>query len=367
MARARRLRPGRTVPPDGDEANYYFALRHRHRRTGPAPPTTRSSTSTVRADFPILAERVNGHPLIWLDNAATTQKPQAVIDRLSYFYAHENSNIHRAAHELAARATDAYEGARDTVRAVHRRRFAARRSSFVRGTTEAINLVAQELGQGKHLARGRRDRHLAPGAPRQHRAVAACCRRDRRGAARDPGGRRRASAAGRVRRSCSVRSTKLVAVTQVSNALGTVTPAEQIVELAHRVRRAGVDRRRAVGAAPARSTCRRWVRTSSSSPATRSSARPGSACCTAGPEVLEEMPAWQGGGNMIDDVTFEKTTLPGTAEQVRGRHRQHRRRRRAGRGAGLRRTGSASSNIAATSTSCWSTRRRGCGRSPGCA
>ena len=72
--------------------------------------------NAVRADFPILKETVNGKPLIWFDNAATTQKPQVVIDRLSYFYAHENSNIHRAAHELAARATDAYEEARDTVR-----------------------------------------------------------------------------------------------------------------------------------------------------------------------------------------------------------------------------------------------------------
>ncbi len=71
--------------------------------------------NAVRADFPILKETVNGKPLIWFDNAATTQKPQVVIDRLSHFYAHENSNIHRAAHELAARATDAYEEARDTV------------------------------------------------------------------------------------------------------------------------------------------------------------------------------------------------------------------------------------------------------------
>ncbi len=70
----------------------------------------------VRRDFPILGELVNGRPLIWLDNAATTQKPQAVIDRLTYFYQHENSNIHRAAQELAARATDADEGARETVR-----------------------------------------------------------------------------------------------------------------------------------------------------------------------------------------------------------------------------------------------------------
>ncbi|HEY6555323.1 MAG TPA: aminotransferase class V-fold PLP-dependent enzyme, partial [Vicinamibacteria bacterium] len=99
----------------------------------------------VRRDFPILAERVNGRPLVWLDNAATTQKPQAVIDRLTHFYRHENSNIHRAAHELAARATDAYESARGKVA-----RFLGASSAeeivFVRGATEAINLVAKTWG-----------------------------------------------------------------------------------------------------------------------------------------------------------------------------------------------------------------------------
>ncbi|NYB19634.1 MAG: aminotransferase class V-fold PLP-dependent enzyme, partial [Acinetobacter baumannii] len=89
----------------------------------------------IRRDFPILQERVNGRPLVWFDNAATTQKPQRVIDRIAYFYQHENSNIHRAAHELAARATDAYEHARNVVA-----RFIGAPSSkeiiFVRGTTE---------------------------------------------------------------------------------------------------------------------------------------------------------------------------------------------------------------------------------------
>lgn len=101
--------------------------------------------NAIRRDFPILQERVNGKPLIWFDNAATTHKPQAVIDRLAYFYAHENSNIHRAAHALAGRATDAYEHARDTVR-----RFIGAASPdeivFVRGTTEAINLIAKTWG-----------------------------------------------------------------------------------------------------------------------------------------------------------------------------------------------------------------------------
>lgn len=96
----------------------------------------------IRRDFPILQERVNGRPLVWFDNAATTQKPQRVIDRIAYFYQHENSNIHRAAHELAARATDAYEHARNVVA-----RFISAPSSkeiiFVRGTTEGINLIAK--------------------------------------------------------------------------------------------------------------------------------------------------------------------------------------------------------------------------------
>jgi len=100
----------------------------------------------LKRDFPILREKVNGRPLVWLDNAATTQKPQSVIDRLKYFYEHENSNVHRAAHELAARATDAYESAREKVR-----RFlnasSAREIIFVRGATEGINLVAQSWGR----------------------------------------------------------------------------------------------------------------------------------------------------------------------------------------------------------------------------
>jgi len=100
----------------------------------------------IRRDFPILEERVHGRPLIWLDNAATTQKPNAVIDRISDFYRHENSNIHRAAHELAARATDAYESAREKSR-----RFlnasSTREIIFVRGATEGINLIAQAWGR----------------------------------------------------------------------------------------------------------------------------------------------------------------------------------------------------------------------------
>ena len=100
-----------------------------------------------RRDFPILQERVNGKPLVWLDNAATTQKPQAVIDRISYFYEHENSNIHRAAHTLAARSTDAYEARPREGAPLPQRAVGAESIVFVRGATEAINLVAQSWGR----------------------------------------------------------------------------------------------------------------------------------------------------------------------------------------------------------------------------
>lgn len=95
----------------------------------------------IRRDFPILGERINGHDLVWLDNGATTQRPRQVIDRLTEYYTHENSNVHRGAHTLAARSTDAYEGARQTVAdfigAPDKNNIV-----FVRGTTEGINLVA---------------------------------------------------------------------------------------------------------------------------------------------------------------------------------------------------------------------------------
>src|SRR5262245_6805782 len=99
----------------------------------------------VRQDFPILHQHVHGKPLVYLDNAATTQKPQAVIDRITHFYTHENANVHRGVHILSERATDAYEQARETVRRFIR---ATDRQEivFVRGTTEAINLVASSYG-----------------------------------------------------------------------------------------------------------------------------------------------------------------------------------------------------------------------------
>src|SRR5438128_7862140 len=112
----------------------------------------RFECSEVRKAFPILRQKIHGQPLVYLDNAATTQKPQAVIDTLSRFYATDNSNVHRGVHLLSQRATEEYEAARlkikDFLNAAH-----AREIIFVRGATEAINLVAQTYGR-KHLREG---------------------------------------------------------------------------------------------------------------------------------------------------------------------------------------------------------------------
>jgi cysteine desulfurase/selenocysteine lyase len=178
---------------------YFLDTAGAHNRDAGVPATPASAhpafdVHAVRRDFPILQERVNGRPLIWFDNAATTHKPQAVIDRLAYFYQHENSNIHRAAHELAARATDAYEGARNKVARFIWAPSQTEEIIFVRGTTEGINLVAKTWGCAER-GRRRRDHRLPPGAPRQHRALAAARRRQGREAQGDPGGRQRPGAA----------------------------------------------------------------------------------------------------------------------------------------------------------------------------
>ena len=257
----------------------------------------------VRKDFPILRELVNGRPLIWLDNAATTQKPQVVIDRLSYFYQHENSNIHRAAHELAARATDAYEGARETVR-----RFinapAVENIVFVRGTTEAINLVAKTWGK-KHLGEGDEIvvtnlEHHANIVPWQQLCL-------------ETGAKLKVvpvDDSGQVLldeyQKLLTSRTKLVSFTQVSNALGTVTPAQQMIAMAH-----AVGAKVLLDGAQSVSHMRTDVQALDCDFLVFSGHKifgpTGIGALYGKAAVLEDMPAWQGGGNMIQDVTFEKT------------------------------------------------------------
>lgn len=259
----------------------------------------------VRRDFPILAERVNGKPLIWLDNAATTHKPRQVIERLAYFYEHENSNIHRAAHELAARATDAYEGARSTVA-----RFLGAASAeeiiFVRGATEGINLVAKSWG-AKHIGAGDEIivshlEHHANIVPWQQLAA-------------EKGAKLRVipvDDTGQVlldeyRKLLNPR-TRLVAVTHVSNALGTITPIHEIVALA---KAAGA--RTLVDGAQSVSHLRVNVQALGADFFVFSGhkvfAPTGIGVVYGRREVLEQTPPWQGGGNMIADVTFERTVF----------------------------------------------------------
>ncbi|HXZ10541.1 MAG TPA: family 2A encapsulin nanocompartment cargo protein cysteine desulfurase, partial [Paraburkholderia sp.] len=261
--------------------------------------------NAVRRDFPILQERVNGRQLVWFDNAATTHKPQSVIDRLAYFYAHENSNIHRAAHALAGRATDAYEAARSKVQ-----RFIGASSPdeiiFVRGTTEAINLIAKSWGvqnvhEGDEIIVSHLEHH-ANIVPWQQLAA-------------QTGAKLRVipvDDSGQVLldeyRKLLCDRTKIVSVTQVSNALGTVVPVKEIVELAHR---AGA--KALVDGAQSVSHMRVDVQAIDADFFVFSGHKvfgpTGIGVVYGKRAILDDMPPWQGGGNMIADVTFERTVF----------------------------------------------------------
>jgi cysteine desulfurase/selenocysteine lyase len=257
----------------------------------------------IRRDFPILRERVNGRPLIWLDNAATTQKPQSVIDRISYFYEHENSNIHRAAHELAARATDAYEAAREKVRGFLNAR-SVNEIVFARGTTEAINLVAKTWGAA-NLSEGDEIiiswlEHHANIVPWQQLCAATGAKL--RVIPVDNDGQVILEEYAKLLN----RRTKLVSFTQVSNALGTVTPAKQMVAMAH-----SAGAKVLVDGAQSVSHMRADVNDLDCDWFVFSGHKvfgPTGIGVLYGKEaLLNEMPPWQGGGNMIKDVTFEGT------------------------------------------------------------
>jgi len=307
-------------PAASSEPKYYFvdSVRLTSGYVTPAMPSPRDNVPpatagqrqpfdvhAVRRDFPALQERVNGRQLVWFDNAATTHKPRSVIDRISDFYAHENSNIHRAAHELAARATDAYEGARERVR-----RFInapeVDEVIFVRGTTEAINLVAKSWG-GQHVGEGDEIvvshlEHHANIVPWQQ--LAAVKGAKLRVIPVDDSGQ---VLLDEYRKLLNDR-TKIVAVTQVSNALGTVVPVKEIVELAHR---AGA--KALVDGAQSVSHMRVDVQDLGADFFVFSGHKvfgpTGIGVVWGKREVLEDMPPWQGGGNMIADVTFEKTVF----------------------------------------------------------
>jgi cysteine desulfurase/selenocysteine lyase len=256
-----------------------------------------------RADFPVLHQSVHGKPLVYLDNAATTQKPQTVIDRERHYYETMNANVHRGVHDLSQRATDAYEAARETAR-----RFvnasSCREIVFVRGATEAINLVAYSLGRnviksGDEIVLTEMEHHsnIVPWQLLCEQTGALL-----RVAPIDDKGELMLDAFDKL----MTPRTRLVAVAHVSNALGTVNPLARIIETAH-----------AFGALVLVDGAQAAPHLSIDVQALDCDFYAFSGHKVYGPtgigvlygkeKLLSAMPPWQGGGDMISRVTFGKT------------------------------------------------------------
>jgi cysteine desulfurase/selenocysteine lyase len=285
-----------TCPGEDVRGLYYFMER--------TPAAKRSSgLSVLRADFPILQRRVNGHQLIWLDNSATTQKPNCVIEAIDRYYRECNSNVHRGAHRLAAEATEAYEDAREKMR-VFLGASSREEIVFVRGTTEAINLVAmswggQNLHEGDEILLTQMEHHsnIVPwqliaqetGAVIKTAPITDC---------------------GEIDLSQYERMftphTKIAAATHVSNILGTVNPVQHMADIAHMhgalflvdgVQSAAhlpIDVKRMNADFFALSGHKLYGPT-------------GIGILYGRKELLSEMPPYQGGGGMIRNVRFERT------------------------------------------------------------
>lgn len=259
--------------------------------------------AAIRQDFPILHQKIHGRQLVWFDNAATTQKPRQVIDGLKRFYEEDNSNIHRAAHTLAARSTDAFEGARDKIRD-YLNAGSSEEIIFVRGTTEGINLIANSYGK----------RFLQPGdeillSELEHHAniVPWQIVARKRGAVIKviP-----VNDAGEIKLEEYQRllgpRTRIVGLAHANNSLGTVLP---VAEMTHLARRNGshvlIDGAQSVAHIPVD------VQALGADFYVFSGHKifgpTGIGAVYGRREILEELPPWQGGGNMIKDVTFEET------------------------------------------------------------
>lgn len=271
----------------------------------PAPLATAGlDIEAIRRDFPVLHQKVNGKPLVYLDNAASSQHPRSVIDAISRYYERDHANVHRGVHALSQRATDAYEGAREVVR-----RFINARDTkeiiFVRGTTEAVNLVAQSFARPKV---GAGDEILISGLEHHANIVPWQLLCEQTGATLKaiP-----ITTTGEVDFAAFEKligpRTKLLALAQVSNALGTIVPVERFIAVA---RRHGVpvllDGAQAVphGKVDVRALDCDFYCFSGH----KMLGPTGIGILYGRQQLLEAMPPWQGGGDMILSVSLEKTT-----------------------------------------------------------
>ncbi|HEU5442324.1 MAG TPA: cysteine desulfurase [Steroidobacteraceae bacterium] len=258
----------------------------------------------VRRDFPILQRSVNGHPLVYLDSAASSQRPLPVLRAVEYYETHTHSNVHRGVHALSQAATEAYEGARERVR-----RFINAQSSreiiFVRGTTEGINLVAQAYGRSR-LGPG--DEILITGLEHHANIVPWQMVRDQTGCTLKvaPINRRGEVELESFLSMLSPR-TRIVAIAHVSNALGTILPVKRMIDAAHS--QGAVVLVDGAQAIPHSSVDVRALGCDFYAFSGHKLYGPtGIGVLYGREERLAAMPPWQGGGDMILTVSFEKTT-----------------------------------------------------------
>jgi SufS family cysteine desulfurase len=304
--------PAVPLPPDATTPGFYFLptaepaeLPVPEDNQGEQPlqlPRDGFDVEAVRRDFPILRQRVHGKPLIWMDNAATSQKPQSVLDAERAFYERDNSNVHRGAHTLAARATNAYEDAREKIQ-----RFlgasSAKEIIFVRGTTEGINLIAQTFGRSRVSAM---DEIVLTTLEHHSNLVPWHMLAQEQGA---------------VLKVAPISDrTRIVALSHVSNVLGTVLPIKTMAEMAHRYGATVV-----VDGAQSVPHFRTNVQELGADFFVFSGHKlfgpTGIGALYGKAALLEQMPLWQGGGNMIKSVSFEEISyndIPGKFEAGTG-------------------------------------------------